>query len=98
MFARVTISQLHPDKVEGGIRLLQESIIPAIKQAKGFKGLLSLGDRPTGKAITIALWETEADLHASIGVLQEQMAKSAPFFMGTPSVETYEVIAQVEAP
>ena len=95
MYARVTISQFHPDKVEEAIRILQESIIPATKQAKGFKGLLSLGDRTTGKGLTIGLWETEADMQASLGLRQEQMAKLAPLLAGTPSIETYEVIAQV---
>ena len=95
MYARVNSGQVHPDKVEEVTRIYQESIIPVTQQAPGFKGMLFLGDRTTGKGVTITLWETEADMQASSGMRQEQAAKLASFLVGVPSVETYEVFARV---
>lgn len=96
MYARVTNGQLHPDKIDEATRVYQESIVPALKHAKGFKSLLALTDRATGKGLVIALWETEAEMQASqtSGLYQEQMMKMAHLLVGMPSVETYEVTVQ----
>ena len=96
MYARVTSGQLHPDKIDQAIRMYQESIVPALKHAKGFTSLLALTDRATGKGLVIALWETEAAMQASqtSGLYQEQVAKLAHLLVSMPSVETYEVTVQ----
>ncbi|HLW03616.1 MAG TPA: hypothetical protein VKT82_33525 [Ktedonobacterales bacterium] len=97
MYARVTSGQLHPDKIDEASRMYEESIVPALKQAKGFKALLALTNRATGKGLVIAMWETEAEMQASqtSGLYQEQMMKMAHVLVGMPSFETYEVMAQV---
>ena len=96
MYARVTSGQLHPDKIDEATRIYRESITPALKQAKGFKTLLVLADRATGKGLVITLWETEAELQASqtSGLYQEQAAKLAQLLASMSSVETYEVTVQ----
>ena len=63
-----------------------------MKQQQGFKGVLTLLDRQTGKATSITLWETEADLKAgeSNGYYQQQVSKLASFVAAPPARETYE--------
>jgi quinol monooxygenase YgiN len=95
MYARVVSGQYQPGKMDEGIQLFRDFLTPAAKE-QGSKGLLGLVDRATGKAISITLWETEADLQASetSGYYQEQLAKFAPLFTGPPQREVYEVAAQ----
>ena len=96
MYARVTIGQSQTGKADEGIRIHRDSVVPACKQQKGFKGLYLLTDRKTGKTITISLWETEADMTAAetSGFYQQQVAKFKDI-LSTPTVrEAYEVSVQ----
>ncbi len=96
MFARVVSGLGQPDKLEESIRIYRDSIVPAAKAQKGCKGLYWMVDRSTGKAISVALWETEADMLAgeASGYLREQLAKVAPTLAGVPVTEHFEVAVQ----
>jgi len=96
MYARVVTGQYLPGKLEEGLQMYRDSIVPASMKTQGFKGALGLADRSTGKVIAITLRETVADMQAteSSGFLQEQFAKIVHLFAGTPSVEVYEVSVQ----
>jgi heme-degrading monooxygenase HmoA len=63
------------------------------KEAEGFMGLYFLGNRSTGKGMTIVMWNTEADMTAgeSSGFYREQVAKVAPLLSGATTMEHYEV-------
>ena len=93
MYARVSIAQSQPGKADEVIRIHRDSVVPAAKQQKGFKGLYLLTDRKTGKGMTISLWETEADLTAgeASGFYQQQVAKFKDLFSAPPVREAYEV-------
>lgn len=96
MYARVVTSQLQPGKIDEGVRLYRDSVIPAANQQQGFKGAFLLTDPNTGKGVSISLWETEADMRAgeTSGYYQEQIAKFAQVFAGPPTREGYEVSVQ----
>ena len=93
MYARVSIAQAQPGKADEVIRIHRDSVVPACKQQKGFKGLYVLGDRKTGKGLTISLWETEADMTAgeTSGFYQQQVAKFKDIVSGPTVREAYEV-------
>jgi quinol monooxygenase YgiN len=94
MYARVTFSQVSPDRIDEAVSLLRDSLVPAARQQKGFKGYLLLGDRAVGKGISISMWETESDRAASdqpSEYYREVTARIAPFFTAQPVVENYEV-------
>jgi len=93
MYARVTIGQSQTGKTDEGIRLHRDSVVPACKKQKGFKGLTFLMNRNTNKGIVIGLWNTEADMTAgeSSGFYKDQVAKVAPHLAGPPTMEHYEV-------
>ena len=97
MHARVVTVQVQPGKIEETIRIYRDSVAPAAKQQKGFKGALLLTDPNTGKGISVTLWETEADLKAgeASGYYQEQIAKFGAVFAAPPAREAYEVSLQV---
>ena len=77
MYARVVTSRLQPGKKDKWIGITRESIVPALRQQKGFQGFIMLADTESDKCIAYSMWETEADLRASetSGFYQEQVAK-----------------------
>ncbi len=97
MHARVVTVQYQSGKVDEGIQLYRESMLPEARQQRGFKGAMGLVDRSTDKSISITLWQTEADAQAS-GVgsayMQAQIAKFASPLASAPVFETYEVVVQ----
>jgi len=93
MYARVVTVQIQPGRMDEAINIFRDSIKPASKQQKGYKGGYFLTDHKTGKAISIALWETEADMTTgeSSDYLRQQIAKVASTFASPPITEHYEV-------
>jgi heme-degrading monooxygenase HmoA len=93
MFARLTIATSLPGKAQEVVRIERDSIVPACKGQKGFKGLYLLQDHKTNKGLTITLWETEADMRAAevSGFYQQQVAKVKDSLAAAPVREEYEV-------
>lgn len=93
MNARVTVVQILPGKLDDAIVRYRDSVVPAARQQKGYKGVYLLTDRNTGKGISITLWETETDMVAgeSSGYFQQQLAKFKDVFGAPPAREDYEV-------
>jgi hypothetical protein len=81
MHARVVTTQIQPGKTDEAIRIFPDTVFQ-----QGFKWGLLLTGRATGKGVSIALWETEADMRATetSGYLQEQIAKFAGLFAAPP--------------
>ena len=96
MFARLTIVQSMPDKIDEVTKIYEESVVPAAKSQKGFKGVYMLVDRETGKGVSISLWDSEEDAIANekSGYYQEQVGKFKDFFTAPPVQEGYEVAVQ----
>jgi heme-degrading monooxygenase HmoA len=95
MYARVITSPLIPDKIDEAVSIWRDKVAPAIKQAKGFKGAYLIGDRGTGKGLTITLWETKEDADAMNASLPQNLALFEGLFAAQPSLETYEILLQV---
>jgi len=96
MYARTGASQMKSGKMDEAIGLYRDSVVPLLKQQKGFKGLYWLADRKNDKYTVMTLWETEADMTATetSGLLQEVISKFAGFVAGPTTLERYEVSLQ----
>lgn len=96
MFARLTIIQIKTDRIDKGVKLYEESVIPAAKSQKGYKGASLMVDRKTGRGVSITLWASEDDALENERNLyyQEQVAKFIPFYTAPPIREGYEVLVQ----
>lgn len=96
MFARVSIIEGSPDRLDESIRQTREKIIPEARKMHGFKGLYQLIDRKTGKGMAITLWETEFDLNASAEAANRLRAQASQVMEASkpPKVEMYEVAIQ----
>lgn len=96
MYARVVNVELQQGKLDEANRIVTESIVPTLREQKGFKNQLLLTQQETGKAISINLWETEADLMAfeTSPLYREILGKLAVVLAGPPAGEAYEVSIQ----
>ena len=96
MFARLTIVKVKIDKLDETIKIYEDSVVPAAKSQKGFRGTYLLTNRNTGKGIACTLWVSEEDAVANeqSGYYQEQVGKFKDFFTAPPAQEGYEVSVQ----
>ena len=96
MFARLTIVQVKSDKLDEAIKIFRDSVIPAAKSQKGFRGGYLITDRKTGKGISMALWDSEEDAIANeqSGYYQEQLGKFKDILTAPAVREGYEVSVQ----
>jgi heme-degrading monooxygenase HmoA len=84
------------DKYDEGVRIFDESVVPAAKMQKGFRGAYLLGDRKAGRAIALTFWDDEAAALASEEnrYYQEQLIKFLPNFTSPPVREVFEVVLE----
>ena len=94
MHARVSTFQgsADPEQIEQGLRHARENILPQARQMDGFKGVIGLLDRQSGKSLTVTLWESEGAMRASEQEADRLRQESAEAASETvEGVERYEV-------
>lgn len=93
--ASVTFAQFQSgsDKQEEVIKIFRDSVLPEMRQFKGFKGAILLLDRATSKAISFGMYETEAEMHTvqKDGHYRRQVAKFTHLFSAASTREVFEV-------
>jgi heme-degrading monooxygenase HmoA len=96
MHARVTTFHAQPGKIDEGIRIFEESVIPQLKEVKGFVSTQLLIDRLANTVMGVTLYETLADLEAGTTLFRQMLAtpSSTAILAGPPVVAVYEVAAQ----
>ncbi len=65
MFARVSTFEGPPEGVDPSIQQVRDQVLPAAKQLGGFRGLIAMVDRQTGKAVGVTLWESDEAMRNS---------------------------------
>lgn len=93
MFARMTIIQVEPEKIDDAVRIYKKSVVPEAKKQKGYRGACVLVDPKSGKCISVTFWRTEKDAIANEESLyyQEQLVKFLNLLAGPMIREGYEV-------
>jgi quinol monooxygenase YgiN len=91
--ARVLTAMTQPEKIDAGMQIIRDSVLPVARQQPGFKGAFWLADRSTGKIMATTFWATEANLLAgeSSGYYQAQIAKVAHLLTSQVVREAYQV-------
>jgi heme-degrading monooxygenase HmoA len=97
MYARLTTVSFQVDKADEGIRIFNESVVPAAKTQKGFRAFYVLTDRKAGRCVAVTFWDDEASALANEKNLyyQEQLVKFLPLYVSPPVREGYEVEIEV---
>ena len=92
MHARISTLEGSPEHIDEGLRQIRENGLPQLEQQEGFKGMVALADRQTGKTLGITFWESEEALKASEEAADRLREDSARAMSDTiAGVERYEV-------
>ncbi len=96
MFVRLLSAQGDPgaEDLDSMLRLINEQVIPRVRQEPGFKATYFLFDRRTNKLTSVTFYEGEADVQRameSIRSLREQALGAMG--LGPIATDAYEVIA-----
>lgn len=65
MYARITTFLGAPGRFDDDLADARDNVLPELERIDGFRGLLILNDRASGRSIAITLWESEDRLRAS---------------------------------
>jgi heme-degrading monooxygenase HmoA len=65
VYARISTLEGSPEHIDEGLRQVRQNGLPQLQQQEGFKGMVALADRKTGKTLGITFWESEEALEAS---------------------------------
>ena len=93
MHARASAMSGDPAKVDVASKMLESELYAQLEQIDGFKGVVALGQRDTGRSLVVTFWESEDAMTAS-AERASQMRSAAAGELGasTPQVDTYEVL------
>jgi heme-degrading monooxygenase HmoA len=96
LHARVVSMEMLPINVKEAVRIYQERVLPAARDQEGFRGALMLTDQDTGEGLSISLWNSEDDMHASeaSGFYHRKLSELDDLFISTPVRKHYEISAQ----
>ena len=96
MYARIITVLVDVYRIDKAIEIYKECVAPAVKVRDGGVGALLLGDRSSGRGISITLWENKEKQIAAqeSGFMQEQIKKFSAMLIGTPDIEALEVLVQ----
>lgn len=93
MFARVNFLETTPERIAEVARVVRDVVHPGIRDETGYVGYVVLGDRQTGKAVGVTLWETEAAREQSDVKARQIRPRVEQETGGTMrSVEKYDVL------
>ncbi|HEX9014972.1 MAG TPA: hypothetical protein VF960_03095 [Chloroflexota bacterium] len=92
MYARVVTFRGQPNKIQEGLRKLEDSI-PTLRRIQGFQDLYCLTDQKTGNCVIVALWDSEQLLQRGSDAVQPVRDDVTRAFgsSGQPKIEVYEV-------
>ncbi len=93
MIARVTTFEGDPERMDEGVRIYREQVVPWLRDSTGFRGVIIMIDRENDRAMGVSFWtnkETATDSDASGTALRDELAAS----VGTTLTgeEFYEVV------
>ena len=100
MHVRAATVQIRPGKMQEVIDLHNDSLIPAAKAQKGWRGSYLMTDAGSAKILSITIWDSEEEMLASesgSGYLKEQVAKFDNVFAEPPHFDHYELSVEVSA-
>ena len=91
MFSRVVTFTGAKD-IDGGVRFVEDEVVPVIRQQKGYRGMAASADRTNGVFSVLSVWETAADRDASESAMAKVREDGGKVIGGTLSVDHFEVV------
>ena len=98
MFTRAVIFTGATD-IDAGMRYLQDTVAPMLRQQTGFRGVTASADGSAGVLGVLSLWETEADLDASESTLAKAREEGQRVIGGALTVAQFEeLVVETDKP
>ena len=92
MYARSTTIQADPQRMDAGITVVRDEVMPALMTMPGFVGLSMLADRRSGLCIVTSSWDSEESMHASESAVHDLRGRAAEAMGGSqPEVAEWEI-------
>lgn len=92
MYVRANMLTADPAKIDGGIRYVQERVMPALDGIPGSRGLSMSVNRETGKGALVTWWADLESLRASEEKVAPLRAEGAEILGGTLAPRVLEVV------
>jgi quinol monooxygenase YgiN len=96
MHARVNATEWNPEKVEEGIRITEEKIIPGYRALPGFQGYFLLTEPGGEKAMAITIWDTKDQMDASAAVARAMIGELKDLLRAPPQATEWTVMFNVQ--
>lgn len=98
MFTRLTTFTGATD-IDAGIAFVRDTVLPALHEQQGFKGLTASADRAGGVLAALSIWESAAARDASDSAITKVRDEAQRVIGGTATVENFEQVhAEMAAP
>ncbi len=98
MFTRIVTFTGATD-IDAGMRYLQDTVAPLLREQKGFRGVTASADRSGGILGVLSLWETQADRDASESTLVKAREEGQRVVGGAMTVEHFEeLLVEIDKP
>ena len=95
MHARISTIEADPSRIEDGVAVINDKVIPTLKSVEGFRAVNFMADRGAGKLVGVAFWDGEEAMNASAAAVDSMRNAVADAMDGKiVSVENYELVAQ----
>ena len=94
MHARASAMSGDPALVDESATMLENDLYGQLEQVDGFRGVVALAQRDTGKSLIVTFWDSDEAMQAS-DERANQMRSAAATQVGAagePQVDRYEVI------
>lgn len=91
MYARVNATEWNPERVEEGMRLTEDTIIPAYQKCEGFRGYILLTEPSGDKAMAITMWDTEEQMESSAAIARAMVGELRGILRAPPAAQNYDV-------
>jgi hypothetical protein len=95
MQARISTIEGDAGKIDDALKIINEKVMPALKELDGFTAANFLVDRSSGKLVVVAFYDSEAALEGSAEAVQPMRTEVAEAMNGkVVGFESYELAAQ----
>lgn len=91
MYARTTTMQGNPERIDEGIAMVRDEVMPMLKGMDGCVGVSMLIDRETGGSIVTSSWESLDAMRATEAQVGRMRDRAAQVFGGRPEIKEWEI-------
>lgn len=91
VYARSTTVQGKPERIDQGIAMVRDEVLPAVTSMPGCRGLSMLVDRASGHGIVTTSWESREAMAATADAVRPIREKAAELLQGSAEVQEWEI-------